>query len=52
MAQDEAQKEPKKTVGGKDFAKDKDFTETVKIMANTPPISNEEIIKRSKKRKS
>lgn len=30
---------------------DKDFTETIMIMANTPPISNEEIIQRSKKRK-
>ena len=46
MAQDEAQKKSKKTDGG-----DKNFTETVKIMAKTPPISNEEIIKRSKKRK-
>jgi len=31
---------------------DKEFTEVIKIMANTPPISNEEIVKRSKKRKS
>lgn len=30
---------------------DKNFTDTVKIMANTPPISNEEIVKHSKKRK-
>jgi hypothetical protein len=52
MAQDEAQKKPKKTEGGKDLAKDKNFTEAVKIMANTPPISNEEIVKRSKKRKN
>lgn len=27
-----------------------DFKEVVKIMANTPPISNEEIVKRNKKR--
>ncbi len=52
MAQDEAQKKPKKAEGDKDLAKDKNFTEIVKIMANTPPISNEEIVKRSKNRKS
>ncbi|HLZ14604.1 MAG TPA: hypothetical protein VKQ34_01280 [Candidatus Saccharimonadales bacterium] len=46
MAQDETKKKKdKKPVA------DKNFTEAVKIMANTPPISNEEIIKRSKKRK-
>jgi hypothetical protein len=52
MAQDEAQKKLKKTENGKDLAKDKSFTEAIKIMANTPPISNEEIVKRSKKRKN
>ncbi len=31
---------------------DADFTEVVRSMANTPPISNEEIIKRSKQRKN
>jgi predicted nucleotidyltransferase len=34
-----------------DEADDVDFTEAVKIMASTPPITNEEIIKHSKKRK-
>jgi hypothetical protein len=52
MSQDKEQKNPKKTEDSKDLAKDKDFTEAVKIMANTPPISNEEIVKRSKKRKN
>jgi hypothetical protein len=52
MTQDEAQKKPKKAEDGKDLAKVKDFTEVVKIMADTPPISNEEIVKRNKKRKS
>lgn len=47
MSQDKAQKKSKKT----EDSKDKNFTEAVKIMANTPPISNEEIVKRSKKRK-
>ncbi len=31
---------------------DADFTEVVRSMANTPPISNEEIIERSKRRNS
>lgn len=52
MTQDEAQKKPKKTDEGKDLEKDKNFAEAVKIMANTPPISNEEIVKRRKKSKS
>ncbi|HUC89403.1 MAG TPA: hypothetical protein VMR45_01245 [Patescibacteria group bacterium] len=47
MTQDKAPKEPKKGKG----SKDKDFTEAVKIMANTAPISNDEIIKRNKKNK-
>jgi uncharacterized protein len=34
-----------------DEANSMGFTEAVKIMANTPPITNEEIIKHSKKRK-
>ena len=38
----------RKPIGPKD---DPDFTEAVKLMASTSPISNEEIIKRSKKRK-
>ncbi|HZM63573.1 MAG TPA: hypothetical protein VFB59_00390 [Candidatus Saccharimonadales bacterium] len=45
MTQDNAKKKDKKSVA------DKNFTDTVKIMGNTPPISNEEIIKRNKKRK-
>jgi hypothetical protein len=47
-----SENKPKKNENDKNPAKDKNFTETVKIMANTSPISNEEIIKRSKKRKS
>lgn len=30
---------------------DKSFTDAVKIMANTPPVSNEELVTRNKKRK-
>lgn len=47
MQQNEGQKHSKKS----NDSKDNNFTETVKIMANTPPISNDEIIKRSKKNK-
>jgi hypothetical protein len=52
MAQDEAKKKPKKTDGDNDAIKDKNFTEAVKIMVNTSPMSNEEIVKHSKKCKS
>ena len=31
---------------------DKNFKDAVKIMADTPPVSNREIVKRNKKRKS
>jgi len=51
MTQDETPKKPKKTQDDKDLTKDRNFTEAVKIMGNTPPVSNEEIVKRSKKRK-
>ena len=33
----------------KESLSDKNFTEAVKIMANTPPISNEEIIKHNRR---
>jgi hypothetical protein len=31
---------------------DGDFKDIIKIMADTPPISNEELVKRSKKNKT
>ncbi len=49
MQKDRPKKKPKK-VEDKDLAKDKNFAEVIKVMASTPPISNEAIIKRSKKR--
>ena len=47
MAQD---KSKKKTTTKKSPQVDKKFAEAIKIMAHTPPISNEEIKKQSKKR--
>ena len=49
MQKDKPKKQPKKAED-KDLAKDKNFAEVIKIMADTPPISNEAIIKRNKKR--
>lgn len=48
MQKDKPKKQLKK-VEDKDLAKDKNFAEVIKLMAHTPPISNEAIVKRSKK---
>lgn len=45
MQKDKPKKQPKK-VEDKDLAKDKNFAEVVKIMANTPPVKNEELKRR------
>lgn len=47
MAQDKPKKKP---TTKKSPPADKKVAEVIKIMANTPPISNEEIKKQSKKR--
>lgn len=44
MSQNEGEEQPKKS-------NDNNFTEAVKVMANTPPLSNDEIVKRSKSNK-
>ena len=50
MEKDKEKKQPKKAISKKS-ANDKNFAKVVKMMANTPAISNKELIERNKKRR-